>query len=178
MDLSNEDNLVIKYQNKDKNAENILLNRYQNFIKRWISEFNNLRNMDLEQLWFKGLVAFYNAMQTYDLEKGHFYSFCKTCCKRVMMTELKKQQNRLKYETPVPIEDLSHYMFMHEKDDDEEIDILKNMQVKGDISELEKQILELRSHGDSYKVISTKLNLSQKKIDNVIQAIKRRFKDK
>ena len=35
-----------------------------------------------------------------------------------------------------------------------------------------------RFHGYSYKIISGKIGLSQKKIDNVIQAIKRRFKEK
>lgn len=91
-----DDELVKKAQEGDKQAQEILLNKYKNLVKKISGEYTVI-NGDSQDITQEGMIGLYMAIKDFDISRGvYFHVFAKTCIKRQISTFTTKT-NRKKH---------------------------------------------------------------------------------
>ena len=189
-------NLIIKAKNNDDNAVAELLTVYKSKVNAISNEYF-LQGADRDDLIQEGMIGLYKAIKIYEPEKNHnFSAFASMCIQRAMLNAV-KNANRMKNS---PLNSYVPIKYFDGSSSSDEENVLK-LVIVDDESNIEQNILnketnaillskvkEMLTHeeyqvfvkrclnNESYSDISKSVNLPVKKIDNMLQSIKKKLK--
>ncbi|NPU99883.1 MAG: sigma-70 family RNA polymerase sigma factor [Brevinematales bacterium] len=169
-DLADEELLgIIK---SDKNAENEFYERYKNKVKYFIRK-HRLNSLEREDLIQEGMIGLFNAIETFDTSKGvKFATYASVCIKNRIYNTVNSMWTRKKNEGFLGEDEDVAMEFSPEEDViiREISEDLKNAILE--LSKREKKVLELYLDKKSYQEIASSLDISTKKVDNILMKIK------
>ena len=181
---------------KDRSAEEFLLNKYKNLVKSRAKMYF-LAGGDNDDLMQEGMIGLFKAIHDYNSDKqASFYSFAELCVKRQIFTAIKTaaRQKHQPLNTYISLnkpvyEDISERTLVETLAERESVDPeklyimhekLKDIEKEIDekLSDLEKRVLILHLQGMSYQEISEIIDKPTKSIDNALQRIKKKLDEK
>lgn len=190
-----DEKLVLLSVNGDNEAEEIIFNRYKNYVKSKARTYY-LIGADNDDIVQEGMIGLYKAVRDFNPDKNiSFKTFADVCITRQILTAI-RTANRNKH-TPLNASiSINAPVF----DDDSGATILNIIQstsisnpeelyiideslkeIKNEISKklsgFENTVLEFYLDGLSYVEISEKTDKSIKSIDNALQRIKKKLMD-
>ena len=190
------DEEIVSLAEKDRSAEEFLLNKYKNLVKSRAKMYF-LAGGDNDDLMQEGIIGLFKAIHDYNSDKqASFYSFAELCVKRQIFTAIKTaaRQKHQPLNTYISLnkpvyEDVSERTLVETLAERESVDPeklyimhekLKDIEKEIDekLSDLEKRVLILHLQGMSYQEISEIINKPTKSIDNALQRIKKKLDEK
>ena len=190
------DEEIVALAEKDRSAEEFLLNKYKNLVK-YRAKMYFLAGGDNDDLMQEGMIGLFKAIHDYNSDKqASFYSFAELCVKRQIFTAIKTaaRQKHQPLNTYISLnkpvyEDVSERTLVETLAERESVDPeklyimhekLKDIEKEIDekLSDLEKRVLILHLQGMSYQEISEIINKPTKSIDNALQRIKKKLDEK
>lgn len=177
----------------DKDATEYILNKYERIVHKKASGYF-LMGSDRDDVVQEGRIGLYKAIADYDAtKKSSFKSFAELCITRQIITSV-KSATRLKHS---PLNSyVSIYKPVHEEEEtrpllevlqsdvtvdplerllrEEKFNDLQAIIMKA-LTRLEWDVLYHYMHGFSYDEIATKLNRTEKSIDNALQRVRRKM---
>ena len=190
------DEEIVALAEKDRSAEEFLLNKYKNLVKSRAKMYF-LAGGDNDDLMQEGMIGLFKAIHDYNSDnQASFYSFAELCVKRQIFTAIKTaaRQKHQPLNTYISLnkpvyEDVSERTLVETLAERESVDPeklyimhekLKDIEKEIDekLSDLEKRVLILHLQGMSYQEISEIINKPTKSIDNALQRIKKKLDEK
>ena len=190
------DEEIVSLAEKDRSAEEFLLNKYKNLVKSRAKMYF-LAGGDNDDLMQEGMIGLFKAIHDYNSDKqASFYSFAELCVKRQIFTAIKTaaRQKHQPLNTYISLnkpvyEDVSERTLVETLAERESVDPeklyimhekLKDIEKEIDekLSDLEKRVLILHLQGMSYQEISEIINKPTKSLDNALQRIKKKLDEK
>lgn len=188
-------NLIKKAKQHDNDAMEELLQMFKPKVIA-ISREYFLVGAEFDDLIQEGMIGLYKAISVYDESKNHnFSAFASLCIHRQIQNAVKnanrKKNNPLNSYVPIKYYDGSNasdednvlrLVIADEDSDvekiyiDKEINTIVISKVKNLLTEEQFKILEMFINGESYSHIAELTNLTSKKVDNTLQAIKKKLK--
>ena len=191
-ELLQDEELIIKIKDGDKNALNYLMEKYKELVNMKVSKYY-IVGAEKEDIFQEGMIGLYKAIKSYSEDKNtSFKSFANMCIERQLITAI-KTSNRQKH---MP---LNSYLSLNtsaydDEDNTELLDVFNNNSVEDpldtitkkeyyktvenvidkSLSYFEKQVLARFMKGESYIDIANKLEAPVKSIDNAIQRIRKK----
>ena len=195
--MINENDLIIKAKAGDEHAFEEIAKNYKALVTSVAKKFFLLGG-DLDDLLQEGMIALYNAILTFNLEKQvTFYTYAKTCIENRIKNLVKSDSayknsflnesmkyneqgevvifNNVSEKTSVmhPIE------FVSSPEDtfanNESAELLRS-EIESKLSYLEVEVLRLFLDGLTYEQIAENLNINTKSVDNALNRIKNKVK--
>ncbi len=150
-----------------------MISRYMKLVLKRANFFSE-NFSDVEDLAQEGLLAFYKAIDSFDLENGaKFSSYVDVCVSNAMKTAVGKY-NKSSYciveDEPVSLSSPENICL-----DLESFSALRK-NAENILSEVELSVFNLYVCGYSYKQISKKLDLSEKSVDNAVSRFKKKLR--
>lgn len=186
----NDYELLDNIHSCNEDANEILLYKYRPLIisiaKKYIKYSNG--GVDLNDLIQEGMLSLNDAINTFrDDKETNFGTYAKLCAERKMMSIIKStktHKNKILNES-ISLEDdddtYDRYLadnksnpFDMISDYEYQEQILKKL--NEELTDLEKQVFELKKNDFNYKEIAEILDKDSKSIDNTIQRIKTKLK--
>jgi len=166
------DEELFKLLKTNRRAENEFYRRYKNRVKNILRKYN-IQPLDREDLIQEGMIGLFHAIETFDHKKGaKFSTYANVCIKNRILNALSSYwQHRKNIEQDQDIEDIvSTESPENDSIQSEYSDWLK----KGvqNLSVLEQKVLEGYLSRKSYKMIAEELEISTKKVDNILVKIR------
>lgn len=191
-ELKDEELLSLCSQS-DKCAEEELLHRYKNFVRKKVRAYF-LVGADHDDIVQEGMIGLYKAIRDYKPEKNdNFKAFAELCITRQVITAVKTSQ-RNKHAPLNSYISLNRPVFDNEGDttffdlltqktasDPEEMivdaEAVREIHDKATsvLSKFELSVFELFMQGCSYTEIAKQANKTPKSIDNALQRIKKKI---
>ena len=151
---------------------------------------------DFDDLLQEGMIGLYKAINIYDPEKNHNFSAFASLCIHRQLQNAVKNANRKKNAPLNSYVPIKYFDGSNTSDDDkvnklvivdDDSDIEKNYidkemnaivisKVRNLLSELQFKVLKMFINGESYETMANSLGISKKKVDNLIQAIKKKLR--
>ncbi len=192
----NDYELLSFVEEQNEEAGEILYKKYQPLITsvatRVYNQAKGQIGIELSDLIQEGMVGLSFAIHNFDENNGTlFYTYAKTCIERKILSAIIGAQ-RLKHKilnesvslsteednSPSGISGILSDNSMNperlliDNEAEEELQFL----IYQELSDQERQILELRVNGFTYIEISKLLGINKKKVDNVVQRIRTKLK--
>lgn len=193
-DLNDYELISYVYENDD-DARNILLKKYEPLISSTVSRMMKscpYIGLDRSDLMQEGLIGLNHAMDYFNERKDiTFYTYAKTCIERKLISAIMaaKRQKHKPLNDSVPIdgdnEDFVPDRFLKDTSgnpeeillDEAKTEFLKK-EIRDSLTELELQVFNLMISSFNYREIAELLEKDRKQIDNAIQRIKMKVKEK
>ena len=192
-DKLSDEELVKLFKEQDKNAQECLMNRYENLVKIKVISGNFIINgAERDDIMQEARIGLYQAIKGYKLdENSSFKTFANICITRRLIDSIKtaNRQKNIALNTSLSLsssayEDNNSLTLEEMYDvanDDDPLDIILKKEKYNDVkklinetsSQIQKQIFPLYEEGKSYKEIASELGISVKKVDNAIQRMKK-----
>lgn len=174
-------------------AEEHLIERYKDMVRSRARAYF-LIGADSEDVIQEGMIGLYKAITNFDAESGiPFAAFAELCVTRQIQTAVKASL-RLKH---TPLNQYVSFSTPISESEDKEVCLMDTLQaadntnpetrlleqegmeelmsrVRGELSALEGEVLELFLSGMDYRAIANMLGKSPKSIDNALQRIKKK----
>ena len=151
---------------------------------------------DFDDLLQEGMIGLYKAIRIYDPEKNHNFSAFASLCIHRQLQNAVKNANRKKNAPLNSYVPIKYYDGSNTSDDDkinklvivdDDSDIEKNYidkemnaivisRVKDLLSDEQFRVLKMFINGASYEDMANSLHISKKKVDNLLQAIKKKLR--
>lgn len=151
---------------------------------------------DFDDLLQEGMIGLYKAINIYDPDKNHNFSAFASLCIHRQLQNAVKNANRKKNAPLNSYVPIKYFDGSNTSDDDkvnklvivdDDSDIEKNYidkemnaivisKVRNLLSELQFKVLKMFINGESYETMANSLGISKKKVDNLIQAIKKKLR--
>lgn len=151
---------------------------------------------DFDDLLQEGMIGLYKAIRIYDPEKNHNFSAFASLCIHRQLQNAVKNANRKKNAPLNSYVPIKYYDGSNTSDDDkinklvivdDDSDIEKNYidkemnaivisRVKDLLSDEQFMVLKMFINGASYEDMANSLQFSKKKVDNLLQAIKKKLR--
>lgn len=189
-----DDELIEKIRNGDSAAMDFICDKYKVMVRSKAKSMFIL-GADREDLIQEGMLGLFKAIRDYDMGRdASFYTFAELCINRQMYTAVQASQRK----KHIP---LNSYISLDNSGDDENAQsvletefldkmgmnpeqvILDNERVEylnqliaQELSEFEKQVLDLYITGMSYSQIAKVLARDEKSTDNALQRLKAKIK--
>lgn len=186
-----DETLCLRAASGDRMAEEALVMRYNRLVRICARPYF-LAGGDSEDLIQEGMVGLLNAVREFSPDKGStFRTYAETCIRNRILSAIRAAardkhtplNHHVSYETPLLDGNADSYPFSAHRQpqqDPEELFISREERrerlgtLKGQLSGLEAQILELYLRGYSYIEIAERVNRSPKAVDNAVQRIRRK----
>ena len=180
--------LLKKAQAGDSEAVNKILKEYTKLLDFNAQKYYLLGG-EQEDLVQEGVLGLLKAIKYYDETKSSFSSFANLCIRREMITAIKRansQKNMILNEAVKnnkKIEKLEYEEESYELDNYESLEatpeeaVLLKEKIE-EFSKFEKEVLNYLLRGYSYREIAQILTKDLKSIDNTIQRIRKKWKEK
>ena len=148
---------------------------------------NKKSGLELNDLFQEGMIGFSVALNTYnDNKEASFFTFARMCIIRKILSSItsSKRQKNLILNESISVENISNdsnqkeKIFQDNNSNPEKILITgENIReimndIEKDLTNLEKEVFELKTAGFSYKEIAELLEKSPKSIDNTMSRIR------
>lgn len=185
---------IAKAQKHDDQAMEELLRSFKPKVIA-ISREYFLLGADFDDLIQEGMIGLYKAINIYDVNKNHnFSAFASLCIHRQLQNAVKNAnrkknaplnsylpikyydgtgQDEEKVNKLVVVDDTSN---IEQNYIDKEMNSIMISKVKGILTPQQFKILKMFLNGDTYEHMANANNTTIKKIDNTIQAIKRKLR--
>ncbi|MDF2614961.1 MAG: transcriptional regulator, LuxR family [Clostridia bacterium] len=200
LELMSDEELIHLYRNDQKEAVEVLVQRYKKFVRAKIKA-NYFIGADKEDLVQEGMIGLFKAICDYNPNKEtSFKSFATICITRQISTAFKmvSRQKHMPLNTSIS---LNLPISSKSTDEEEEsitlMDIIKNNEcvtpedevinqenlkvlnehILKALSKLEWEVLNLYTQGENYHEIAHLLDKPVKAIDNALQRIKKKLGD-
>ncbi len=182
-----DEQIVELAQSNDALAMETIVARYKNYVKKVIRPYFII-GADYEDLLQEGMIGVFKAVQTFN-GKASFSSYAYLCIKSSVYSAIKKSQR----EKNKPLNnyvslcgdadnDVDKNEFIVSTADDPETSYIDKesegeflKSIRGELSDMEYNILTLFLQGYSYKEIGNKYSKSEKSIDNALQRVRRKI---
>lgn len=186
----NDYELLDQIYSCNEDANEILIYKYRplivNIAQKFIVHCNG--GVDLNDLIQEGMLGLNEAINTFREDKEtNFGTYARLCIKRKIVTLVKstRTQKNMVLNDCVSIEDEDNLFdrFLMDNSQDPGSVIIENVyeqelvdKLNEQLTDLEKQVFELKLDGFEYKEIADILEKEPKSIDNAIQRIKAKLK--
>ncbi|HOA40466.1 MAG TPA: RNA polymerase sporulation sigma factor SigH [Halanaerobiales bacterium] len=188
-----DEELIQLVQDGDKNAEEIIIKRYRNFVLAKSRSYF-LVGADREDIVQEGMIGLFKAIRDYKVERlASFRAFAELCITRQIITAI-KAATRQKHQPLNSYVSLNRSIYDEESDrtlldvlkggklcnpeelivSQETYDLIEN-QIDAMLSNLERDVLQEYLDGKSYQDIATSLDKHVKSVDNALQRVKRKL---
>lgn len=190
-----DDNVLVDaVRSGDERGIEVLLNRYRNFARSKARNYF-LAGSEKEDVVQEGMIGLFKAIRDFDLDQGTpFRAFAELCISRQILTAI-KTANRQKHQPLNSSVSLDAPVQGGERADRsvgdnivapvmsdpaelvisaEEIEAIRDS-MRGNLTQLEGDVLRLYMDGKSYEEIAGALGNHVKSIDNALQRIKRKL---
>lgn len=172
------DEELIELIGKTNEAENEFYRRYKRRV-RWFIRNYRLNSLEREDLIQEGMIGLFDAIATFDPGKGFKFSTYATTCIRnrinnafnALYSQNKKLDTRQDVEEIISDDDPEQDAILWES-----MELIENA-VKG-LEEIEKKVLIKYIDKKSYQQIADELDISTKKVDNILSKIKNKLSKK
>ena len=183
-----DERLTALVRQGDMSACEFLLEKYKNLVRSATAPYY-LEGADRDDLLQEGMIGLYNAIHSFDGEKGYsFTAFAVSCIKRNAISAVRRSQR--KKNGP-----LNSYVSLEQSpagDDagglprlpdpellfiEAESDVLLRERLKSSLTKLEYSVLLLFMEGRSYREIADLLGKDEKAVDNALRRIKNKMKE-
>lgn len=192
-----DEELMVRLREGESRIMDYIMDKYKNLVRKKAQSMYIL-GADSEDLIQEGMIGLFKAVRDYDCGRdASFYTFADLCISRQMYTAIQAagRQKHVPLNTYVsfyggssnqegePATDLETIM-TGQKLNPEELFIdkenLKNLErmIEQELSEFEKQVLDLHLTGMSYTEIARVLSKDDKSTDNALQRIKGKIRKK
>lgn len=191
---------IVQLITRAKNNEEQAIEELFKFFKPKVIAISRgyfLIGADFDDLIQEGMIGLYKAINFYDSEKNHnFGAFASLCIHRQLQNAVKnanrKKNGPLNTYIPIKYFDGSSLTEQESKlklvivDDNsniednfinDELNTILMSKIKQVLPNEHYQILKLFLNGDSYSSIAEHMSISTKKVDNVLQSIKKKLKN-
>lgn len=186
-----DDETVVSAQNGDKEAQELILKKYKNLVKKTASQYH-INGADREDLIQEGMIGLYKAIRDYNSEKRiYFHVFAQVCVTRQIMTAV-KTANRQKH---IPLND---YISLSSRTNETNEEFFENINcnsskspeeiliekeknenirrtIKDKLTEKEARIVNLFILGFSYSEMADIVGISDKGISSTLQRAKKKL---
>lgn len=189
---------LLSYINENnEEANEIIFKKYEpliNSLARKLIRYCYNSGLELNDLIQEGMLGLNNAILHFNEQKDTtFYTFSKTCIERKMISTIlstKRLKHKILNESlsldkdydedqTIGLED-----FIKDNDYNPEMLLIDNegtkdlvMRIKNNLTDLEKQVFDLKINGFNYREIAEVLDKKPKAIDNALQRIKIKVKE-
>ncbi len=178
----------------DQEAFACLMERYGRFIRSGAAEKSKLCGCDFDDMYQEAAIGFLQAVNTYDPSKNTaFKTYAHTCVENMLTSAVRSYcslKNRpLNNHEELDEADLSGsgvsgVPYSLSSDSGDPQNLLSESEnfsalmdtVSLSLSDLEKNVLELRLSGLSYEETAARLNIDSKAVDNAVQRIRQKMK--
>lgn len=166
------DEEIFELIERDKHAEEEFYQRYKIRVK-WLVRKYKVNNLEREDLIQEGMIGLFKAIGSFDRRKGYkFSTYANTCIRNQVMNALsaiwnqKKKMGSNEFIEELPSQTTPEADAIADE-------LLQNIQASvSGLTALEKKVLELYLDQKSYGEIASLLEISTKKVDNVLMKIK------
>ena len=174
-----DETLIDMYRVGNETAIETLFDRYKNLVRKKAKSMY-IAGGDNDDLIQEGMIGLYKAARGYDESRGTtFASFASLCIDRQIMTAITASNreknvplnNYVSFETPAYNDDNENVYKLADVIDKEYARTFEENLV-GQLSSLEKQVLDYHMEGKNYHQIAELMHKSPKSIDNALQRIK------
>lgn len=188
--------LITKARNNDEQAIEELFKCFKPKVIA-ISRGYFLIGADFDDLIQEGMIGLYKAINFYDAEKNHnFGAFASLCIHRQLQNAVKNANRKkngplnaylpIKYfdgsslteeESRLKLVIVDDHSNIEDNYINNELNTIMMSRIKEILPTEHYEILKLFLNGDSYSSIAEHMNISTKKVDNVLQSIKKKLKN-
>lgn len=188
-------NLIKKAKQQDENSMEELLQFFKPKVIA-ISREYFLIGAEFDDLIQEGMIGLYKAINVYDETKNHSFSaFASLCIHRQLQNAVKNANRKknsplnsylpIKYYDGSSSSDEDSVLRLVIADDDSnieqnyidnEINTIVISKVRDMLTDEQFNILKQFLNGDSYSLIAERNNISNKQVDNMLQAIKKKLR--
>ena len=187
-----DETLIDMYRVGNETAIETLFDRYKNLVRKKAKSMY-IAGGDNDDLIQEGMIGLYKAARGYDESRGTtFASFASLCIDRQIMTAITASNreknvplnNYVSFETPAYNDDSENVykladVITPDSDQNPEFIFIDKEYARtfeenlvGQLSSLEKQVLDYHMEGKNYHKIAELMHKSPKSIDNALQRIK------
>ena len=161
---------------KDRFAEEEFYNRYKEKVKRFVTKYK-LDYLEKQDLIQEGMIGLFKAIETYKKELGiKFSTYSRKCIENQIKNALNSiWKHKLK---EVSTEESSGELIENYSPEYKTLDgeFASNIQnFLETFGEIEKKVIEIYLENKSYKAISEELNISKKKVDNILRKVRKKL---
>jgi RNA polymerase sporulation-specific sigma factor len=156
----------------DKNAENEFYKRYKNRVRNILRRYK-IYSFEREDLIQEGMIGLFQAIENYDKKRGvKFSTYANVCIKNRIINALNLSwQHRKNIDEDQDIEEIVSVNNPENYTIDTEYSELMKNGVKS-LNETEQKVLAKYLENKSYKTIASELEISTKKVDNILVKIR------
>ncbi len=162
----------------NESAASVLISRYAKFIWKKAHAISTV-SAETDDLFQEGLLGLFNAVSTFDNERGvKFSTYANVCISNKMTTALVKS-NQSDKSNDLSINEFENDLYF---DTPESILLEREqiaelfLEINSLLSEKEWKIFRLYLTGSTYDQMARQLNLSPKVVDNALQRVRRKLK--
>jgi RNA polymerase sporulation-specific sigma factor len=179
----NEGELIELARAGDKQAENELFTRYMGLVRSVARQqlYRNDLNLEVEDLMQEGMLAFFNAINTYKIGDGNmsFKNYFSLCVKNRVIDVIRvakrrkliKKQEDFELEEELRTPDDPGNMLIFDEDEREFYKKISKI-----LSDLEFRIVVMYLEGMTYAEICESTGRNKKSVDNTLQRSKNKLK--
>ena len=191
-----DEELIVRLRDGEERITEYLMNKYKNLVRRKARSMYIL-GADSDDLIQEGMIGLFKAVRDYDIGRdASFFTFAELCISRQMYTAVQaaKRQKHFPLNTYIPLDAGSTNQEGREEStladriadraglspeelvlDKERVAYLEKT-IETELSDFEKQVLDLYMTGMSYSQIAKVLGREEKATDNALQRLKSKIK--
>lgn len=190
-----DEELILRLRDGEDGITEYLMNKYKNLVRSKARSMYIL-GADNDDLIQEGMIGLFKALRDYDIGRdASFLTFADLCVSRQMYTAVQasRRQKHLPLNTYVPLygevsgddkEGVNPAEFLADRSelnpeemflDKERVAYLEKM-IEEELSDFEKQVLDLYITGMSYSQIAKVLGRDEKATDNALQRLKTKIR--
>ena len=192
----NDYEILFLVNEKNENAEEILINKYKNLINKYIEEYKNIAVQNgLEEcdLYQEGLLGLTNAIKTFDQSKeASFFTYANICIKTKIQTAIRNSSSKknIALNQSVSLDNLinsdstNYYDIICDSKNDISDKLLKQEEqqqlfqnIEKCLTPFEKQVLNLKTNSYSNDEIANMLQKDKRSIENAINRIRNKYRN-
>lgn len=174
----------------DQAAFDALCQQYTPFIFRRATHCSHLAGADIEDFIQEGRLALYRAVKGYNPGMGiRFTTYAMTCINNAMTSMMRLHMRSEWEQEPLALDDLDDqrlYRALAQGEDNHpeelfiqmEIRDQRNAQINRLLSPFERNVLDHYLSGQSYQDIAREMCTSAKAVDNALQRVRRKLRQK
>ncbi len=191
-----DEELIERFRSGEQMIMDHLLEKYKKLVKNKAKSMYIL-GADSEDLIQEGMIGLFKAIRNYDFGRdASFYTFAELCISRQMYSAIRasKSQKQMSLNTYISLNTmpfdsdgpenmtLADVMSSGESGDPEELFLDKERveylerKIEEELSDFEKQVLDLYLTGMSYSQIAKVLGRDDKSTDNALQRLKAKIR--
>ena len=180
-----DEELALMAADGDDESMALLIAKITPIAKAKAGKYDGPR-LSADDLAQEGMLGFLDAVKSYRLEKGvPFKAYAETCINNRIVSAVRASLNNKNaaLTNAVSIDDESSDLFLRSSDpavifaDKHGSELLKKI-ISDDLSEFEKQVIELRFLDKSYSEIAVALDCGEKAVDNALQRIRKKIRSR